>query len=289
MNLESLKMKTEELTPVIEQLVQEQLATGKYRSREEVPVRAMRQLAAEGTRAFAVKSQPSALEEEKGADTADLLVTSKKLQDAIKAADLAGAKDAEEPSPEEAELFEEMDEMANAFNNQQGSKPGELVFVFVAKISAADREKAMAEAFRSAKQDAAQLAKAADLELGPLRSLQGGEGIEAEDGADYRMLDNTPFGRAMRQQMVGHDHTDEAIGAGPGILLTLTNCRCCLSPRRCSPMSAQANGLGHGRQNSTEPQRGGPNRSTALPIQHHMMIPSSAAPSGLLISLVLPS
>ncbi len=38
-------MKTEELTPVIDQLVQEQLATGKYRSREEVLVRALRQLA----------------------------------------------------------------------------------------------------------------------------------------------------------------------------------------------------------------------------------------------------
>ncbi len=38
-------MKTDELTPVIDQLVQEQLATGKYRSREEVLVRALRQLA----------------------------------------------------------------------------------------------------------------------------------------------------------------------------------------------------------------------------------------------------
>ena len=152
-----------------------------------------------------------------GADTAELLVTTKKLQDAIKAAGLAGAKDAEEPSTEEVEGSEEMDEMANVFSNQQGPKPGEPVFVFVAKISAADREKAMAEAFRSAKQDAAQLAKAADLELGSLRSLKGGRGIEAEDGADYRMLDNTPFGRAMCQQMAGHDHTGEAIGAGPGI------------------------------------------------------------------------
>lgn len=38
-------MKSEELTPVIDQLVQEQLATGKYRSRDEVLVRALRQLA----------------------------------------------------------------------------------------------------------------------------------------------------------------------------------------------------------------------------------------------------
>ena len=38
-------MQTEELTPVIDQLVQEQLSTGKYRSREEVLVRALRNLA----------------------------------------------------------------------------------------------------------------------------------------------------------------------------------------------------------------------------------------------------
>ena len=36
---------TEELAPVIEQLVQEQLSTGKYCSREEVLVRALQQLA----------------------------------------------------------------------------------------------------------------------------------------------------------------------------------------------------------------------------------------------------
>ena len=37
-------MQTEELTPVIDQLVQEQLSTGRYRSREEVLVRALRNL-----------------------------------------------------------------------------------------------------------------------------------------------------------------------------------------------------------------------------------------------------
>jgi len=38
-------MQIEELTPVIEKLVQEQLSTGKYRSREEVLVQALRKLA----------------------------------------------------------------------------------------------------------------------------------------------------------------------------------------------------------------------------------------------------
>lgn len=154
----------------------------------------------------------------KAANTTDLLVLSKKLQDAIKAADLGGLKDAEEPTPEEAELAEESEEMGMHFGGQEGPKPGEPVFVFVAKINSADREKALAEAFRAAKQEAAQLAKAADLELGALRSLQGGGGIDAEDGADYRLLYNTPFGAAMRQQMTGRNHSGEAIGASPGVL-----------------------------------------------------------------------
>ena len=38
-------MKTEEMSPVIEQLVQDQLSTGKYQSRDEVLVRALRNLA----------------------------------------------------------------------------------------------------------------------------------------------------------------------------------------------------------------------------------------------------
>ncbi len=154
----------------------------------------------------------------KAADTAELLLMSKKLQDAIKAADLGGLNDAEEPTPEEAELAEEMEEMMSGYSGQEGPKPGEPVFVFVAKISTAEREKVLAEAFRSAKQEVAQLAKAAELELGTLRSLQGGGGIDVEDSNDYRMLYQTAFGAAMRQQMTGRDHSGEAIGATPGLL-----------------------------------------------------------------------
>ena len=154
----------------------------------------------------------------KEADGAEMLIASKKLQDAIKAADLGGMKDSEEPTPEEAELADEMEEMVSSYGGREGPKPGEPVFVFVAKISTPDREKAMAEAFRAAKQEAAQLAKAAELELGTLRSLQGGGGIEADDASDYRMLYNSPFGGALRHQMTGRDRSGEAIGVSPGPL-----------------------------------------------------------------------
>ncbi len=154
----------------------------------------------------------------KEAEGAEMLLSSKKLQDAIKAADLGGMKDSEEPTPEEAELAEEMEEMASGFGGREGPKPGEPVFVFVARISAVDREQALAEAFREAKQEAAQLAKAAELELGALRSLRGGGGIEADNGDDYRMLYNSPFQAALRHQMSGHDRTGEAIGVSPGPL-----------------------------------------------------------------------
>ncbi len=152
----------------------------------------------------------------KDADSAEMLIASKKLQDAIKAADLGGMKESEEPTPEEAELADEMEEMMSGYGGREGPKPGEPVFVFVARISAPDREKALAEAFRAAKQEAAQLAKAADLELGTLRSLQGGGGIDVEDGSDYRALYNSPFQAAFRHQMTGRDRSGEAIGVSPG-------------------------------------------------------------------------
>ena len=153
----------------------------------------------------------------KAGDTAEMLVASKKLQDNIKVADLGGTKDAAEPSPEEEELAEEMQEMAMNYGGQEGPKPGEPTFLFVAKIPAADREKALAEAFRAAKAQAAQLAKAADSELGALRSLQGGGGLDTDDwSGNPRFYNNPAYGALMRRGMNGQDHTGEAIGPHAG-------------------------------------------------------------------------
>ena len=150
---------------------------------------------------------------------AETLLAVEKLQATIRTADLGGANESEEPTPEEAELAEEMEGMAPGYGGDEGRKPGEPTFVFVVKIPAADREKAQAEAFLAAKQEATELAKAANLELGTLIGLEGGTGIDADyDNDDYRAFYNSPFLSALRQQMSGRNRSGEVMGASLGLL-----------------------------------------------------------------------
>lgn len=149
----------------------------------------------------------------KESDATSQLLESKKLQDAIKAADLAGMKEAEEQTAEEAEIAEEMEEpMVQAWGGQNQAKPGEPQFTFAAKIPAADREKAMAEAFRKARTQAEQLAKAADVGLGRLQSMQANSAVDAEDFEVYRQY-GLPY-RGGPDQSKG----DDATGLKPGML-----------------------------------------------------------------------
>jgi uncharacterized protein YggE len=149
----------------------------------------------------------------KEGDATSQLLESKKLQDAIKAADLAGVKETEEQTAEEAEIAEEMEEpMVQTWGGQNQPKPGEPQFTFTAKIPAADREKAMAEAFRKARAEAEQLAKAAEVGLGRLQSVQANSAVDAEDFEVYRQYGLPYHGGA--DQSKG----DDATGLKPGML-----------------------------------------------------------------------
>lgn len=152
-----------------------------------------------------------------GGDATAQLVSTKKLQDAIKAADLGGLKDAEEPTAEEAEAAEEADMEMMSYGGRQGPKPGEPAFIFSTKIAPADMEKARSDAYRSAKQEATQLAKAADMEIGPLRSLHASNGVDTDDSESYQYMYNSGYGNMLRRQMNGSE-SGEAIGASPGLL-----------------------------------------------------------------------
>lgn len=152
----------------------------------------------------------------------DLLLASHALQEKIRAADLGGTKEGDKLSPEEEELLEEQQgEMMN-FGNDNEAKPGEPVFFFVSKISEADRDKAMAEAFQKAKAQAQRMAKAAGIELGALKGLTA-NGSGAQNAANYNYAYNSRVYRAwqMAQQMQNGDGEDtdefEALGveAGP--------------------------------------------------------------------------
>ena len=156
----------------------------------------------------------------KAGDPVGQLLEVRKLQDAIKAADLAGQKDAEEPTAEEAELAEEMEapDVDMYMGGRQGPKPGEAAYVFSARIPTADRDKGLADAFQIAKSEAVALARAAEIELGPLRSLQSSSVIDSEDGESYQQMYNSPFGNLMRRDLQANSAAGEAFGPSPGIL-----------------------------------------------------------------------
>ena len=85
---------------------------------------------------------------------------------------MAGVKEAQAGSEAQEEMEEEAAQMMNRFG-EEAQQPGQPQFVFVATLSHSDREKAMSEAFTKAKAQAAGLAKAAGVPLGPLVGLSG--------------------------------------------------------------------------------------------------------------------
>jgi uncharacterized protein YggE len=99
----------------------------------------------------------------------EFLVESHALTEEIKAAELA--KSDEKLTPEEEEVAAEVAEQAN--NGRNNAAAGEPEFLFVARLSGADRQKCFADAFAQAKKNAEELAKAAGVELGPLAGLSG--------------------------------------------------------------------------------------------------------------------
>jgi hypothetical protein len=141
--------------------------------------------------------------------TEQMLVMAQTLQDKIKAADLAGNKEAEKLSPEEEELAEEAAQMMGSSGEQQ-TPAGQPYFMFIAKISKEDREKLLSEAFAKAKSQAADLAKAADVELGPLTGLSGQCAGQRNFGdEEYNPYNNSSSIRRMLAQQTaeGADET----------------------------------------------------------------------------------
>ncbi len=141
-----------------------------------------------------------------------MLVLAQSLQEKVKAADLAGIKDAEKLSPEEEELADEASQMMDQ-SGEQRMPAGQPYFMFIAKLSQADREKLLGEAFAKAKTQAADLAKAADVELGPLTGISGQCGgqrnLGDEEYNEYNPYNNSSSIRRMlaRQTVEGADET----------------------------------------------------------------------------------
>jgi uncharacterized protein YggE len=168
-----------------------------------------------------------------------MLLAAQSLQDKVKAADLGGTKEAESLSPEEQELAEEMSEMMSR-SGQEGIKPGEPYFFYVARISDEDRDKAFAEAFAKAREQASRLARAAGARLGPLVALSGqgsGSANYGDAAFDYETQQYIRRLAAQRGLSTGGDNPNETVAANPGSLMFMFSVRAMfrLQQERVSP------------------------------------------------------
>lgn len=106
----------------------------------------------------------------KAADGDQLLMVAQALQQRVKDADLGGLQEFDKLSPQDEELAEEARAMMG-YQQPEQHKRGEPTFLYVAKLSAAELDKAMAEAFQSCRHQADRLARAAGAQLGRLHHL----------------------------------------------------------------------------------------------------------------------
>lgn len=115
----------------------------------------------------------------KGADSEELFLTAHELREKIEA-EMTTLRGTEAISPEEEEVAEELQGIGY---NDNGPKPGEPTFTYVAQISQADVERLLAVAFQKARKQAAALSKAAGASLGPLAELSSNNSFGTDDGS----------------------------------------------------------------------------------------------------------
>jgi hypothetical protein len=166
-------------------------------------------------------------------DPDSLFLEMHKLGKTIEAAKLAGDEATAKLSPEEREQAEEMGIPPDAIAEMAGVSTGSPSLVCLARITAKERQEAMAEAVNKARSDAARKAQAAGYQLGPLVHLvaQGGGGRSAgfdfEDPSVYMMRpEYLPYLQSMRYGMArfaasedeeeGEEPSSEASSREPG-------------------------------------------------------------------------
>lgn len=149
-----------------------------------------------------------------GAEQADRLVSAHDLKEKIEKVDLSGSKEVSKLTPEEQELAEEMEAEGNMYSSGEEKKAGAPTFLYVAPLTEADRDAALAEAYKKARDRAARLAKAAGLELGPLVGLSssGSQSAIQETASMYGGYSE------MYRALLNNDSDDqtEAVGDQPG-------------------------------------------------------------------------
>lgn len=132
------------------------------------------------------------------ADGTELLIKVHELQSKIREADFAGLKAIDEAMKEDEDLAEAMEEMQSqiSFGGMEEQRPGEPVFLFLARWTDDQHAPAMVQAFADARKQAKALALAAGRELGELTQLTGHEagepisygGLQGFSAAYYQMM-----------------------------------------------------------------------------------------------------
>lgn len=152
----------------------------------------------------------------KAGSAEDLLQLGHTLQEKIKAADLGGLKESEKLNPKDEEIAEEMQEMNRMMAEGGEARRGEPSFMYVSKITPAEHDKALKDAFAKASAQATRLAGAAGVELGSLHSLQSNL---LPSSAEYM---NEYYARAGRMMIRDSDRDvddkddkSEAVGMNP--------------------------------------------------------------------------
>ena len=155
-----------------------------------------------------------------GTEPDDLLLKTHELQKKIKAADLAGKKELEQPTEEEEESAAEAQQTYFDPSEQQ---IGDAVFVYVAKIPAPVRKQAITEAFIQAKAKAEDLAQAAGASIGSLRELkcmeQAGPNLDGMASFNNNYYNSMAYRLAQQAAgMFAAGGNPEAVGAEPGLV-----------------------------------------------------------------------
>jgi len=122
-------------------------------------------------------------------------------------------------TPEEQEAAEEAEGLQPPDRGDDQQRPGEPVFMFVSRISEADRAQALAGAYGKARAEATRLAKAAGVELGSLRSLSSSftPGYNQYPQFEYSGRNQRLMYMLMQEQgEAASGDIDEAIGDDPG-------------------------------------------------------------------------
>jgi uncharacterized protein YggE len=138
----------------------------------------------------------------------DLLIVAYDLQEKVKAADLADTKTA---SLEEQEAREER---AGLDSDEQAAPAGQPVFVYVARISDAQRAAVLADAVKQAKANATALATAAGAQIGTLKQLQSQASPDMEQ---YQMMQYGRYNPFLAAQAQNPD-PNEAVAMQPGLV-----------------------------------------------------------------------